>query len=107
MQPSYFLVVSDGIFATTLTHGSVQTIPFNAVKAVKVFARIAEPQLDVDIAANEEINGTRLPAFGQGGPHRSQRTDVVLLIAATVRHIHGEQHRRAHHDGGAPLMISP
>ena len=27
-------------------------------------------------------------SFGQGGPHHLQRLDVVLLIAATVRHIY-------------------
>ena len=46
----------------------------------------ADPQqLHVVFATNEEISSPGIPALGQGGPHRFERLDVVLLIAATVR----------------------
>ena len=55
---------------------------------MEVFTSITEPQLNVDVSANKEMDGTRPPSTGQSGPHRLQRLVVVLLIAATVRHIH-------------------
>ena len=68
-------------------------IPYHSVLSRPCSTSSALPklQLDVDIATDSEIDGPRLPAIGQDDPHRLESLDVVLLIAASVRHTKKER----------------
>ena len=45
------------------------------------------PYIKVQVATNEEVNGTRSLSLSQSNPHRLQSLDVIHLIAATVRRV--------------------
>ena len=52
----------DDVLSTAFAFGSVHSVPLNAVESLQVLIHIAKLQLNVDIAANKEINSSRLPA---------------------------------------------
>ena len=87
---------------------SIHTIPVDTVELPEVLASVSKLHSDVDVAANTEVDGHRLPAFIHDVPlHSPQRLNAVLLIATTVKHMNREQQRRSHQDGGAFLMVKP
>ena len=81
---------------------SVHSVPIDTVdKPMKILVRVVQSKLNIEVAADEEVNGTRFLHLGQNSssPSPSPR--------CSPPHRGHCEHHRPHHNGGAPFTVNP